>query len=85
MSELNKSINTRLKTIFENLFESRFELTDKLTADEVKGWDSIAHVKLILAVEEEFKIRFKLQEVSALKNLGDLKSSIEKKVSALVK
>lgn len=85
MSELNKSINTRLKTIFENIFENDFELKDSLTADEVNGWDSITHVKLILAVEEEFQIRFKLQEISSLKNLGDLRLSIEKKLRTLIK
>lgn len=87
MSELKKSmsipadVSERLKTIFQNLFGETVEPIDSLTAGDVEGWDSITHVKLILAVEEAFQVRFKLQEISSLKNIGDLKNSIIKKLT----
>jgi acyl carrier protein len=42
------------------------------TAADVEGWDSIAHIQLMMRIEEEFGIRFKTAEVSAVKNVGEL-------------
>lgn len=48
-------------------------LTDQLTADEVPGWDSISHVRLMVAVEETFKVSFSASQLAMLENVGDLK------------
>jgi acyl carrier protein len=47
-------------------------LTRATTAADVDGWDSIAHIQLMMRLEEEFGIRFKTAEVSAVKNVGEL-------------
>ena len=48
----------------------------RLTAKEVSEWDSLLHVSLILAVEQEFKIRFRVGEVEGTKNVGELANLI---------
>lgn len=54
--------------------------TPALKAADVDGWDSLAHVRLILAVEKAFGVRFKAAEINAFKNVGDLADSITSKL-----
>ena len=58
------------------------EVTDATTADDVEEWDSLHHIRLIVAVERHFKIKFKNAEVETLKNVGDLVRLIDGKVAA---
>ncbi len=43
----------------------------------VADWDSVAHVKLILSLEEEFGIRFSEDEVSSIQTVGELLDAVE--------
>ena len=47
------------------------ELSRETTANDVAGWDSLKHVKIILKVEEKFKIRLSSREIDGLGNVGD--------------
>jgi acyl carrier protein len=49
------------------------------TAQEVPGWDSLAHINLVAAVEEEFRIRFAMAELQKLQNVGEMVALIERK------
>jgi acyl carrier protein len=46
--------------------------TPTLTAAQVEGWDSLTHVRLMLAVQRAFKVKFAAAELSSFKNVGDL-------------
>ena len=50
-----------------------------LTAKDVSGWDSLAHVRLILQVERAFAVKFTATEISSFKTVGDLARSIAAK------
>jgi acyl carrier protein len=50
------------------------------TADDVVGWDSMAHVGLMAAVEDEFHIQFEPEEITSFANLGELTAMIARKV-----
>ena len=52
-------------------------LTDKTIATDVKGWDSLAHVRIIVAVEKRFHVRFDIDELSSLESVGALVSAVE--------
>lgn len=41
------------------------------TASDIGGWDSQAHVALIVAAEMEFKVRFRTAEIESLKSVGE--------------
>jgi acyl carrier protein len=43
-----------------------------MSADDVADWDSTNHVRLIVAVEEEFGIRFESDEITAPETVGEL-------------
>ena len=48
-------IKNRLEIIFRQSFEIE-QFTEVLSIDNVPGWDSMAHVGLILALQKEFAI-----------------------------
>jgi len=62
----------KLQGIFDNVFMEEVKVTPELAAKDVEEWDSVTHVSLVLAIEEQFKIRFRVGEVESAKNVGDL-------------
>lgn len=72
-----------LTAVFRQVFDDPvLVLRDDMSAADVKGWDSLNHIDLIVAVERQFKIRFTTREVTALKTVGDLADLTARKVSA---
>ena len=70
----------RLQNIFQDIFEDNgLVLREDMTAADVKNWDSLNHIDLIVAVEREFKIRFTTAEVTTLNNVGALAALVDKK------
>ena len=55
-------------------------ISDATTAEDVEEWDSLHHIRLIVAIERAFKIRFSNPEVESLNNVGDLVRLIDRKV-----
>ena len=51
------------------------------TATDVNGWDSVAHVLLITAVEKKFSLRFKSREIAGFNSVGNMLDAIEKKIN----
>jgi acyl carrier protein len=45
-------------------------IEDKTSSDDIEDWDSLNHINLVSAIEKEFKIRFALGELMALKDVG---------------
>ena len=56
------------------------KLTESMTAEDVTDWDSTNHVRLIVAVESEFGIRFETSEIGSPETVGQLIDLIEKKL-----
>lgn len=72
-----KDIYKRLTEVFRDVFDDdSITLTPQTTADDIDEWDSIEHINLIGAVEDEFGLRFKMGEVSGMKNVGEMVSII---------
>lgn len=75
------AIYKRLEEIFSDVFEDfSVKLAPELTAKQVDGWDSLAHIRLMLTVERAFKIKFSTTEIGKLENVGDLVALIARKV-----
>jgi len=76
----NDAIYPKLTEIFHSVFDDdSIVITPQLTADDVDGWDSLAHVRLVLAVEKKFGVKFSAAEVGRLKNVGEFATLIQAK------
>ena len=68
-----------LSEVFADVFDrDDIELTETTTAKDVEGWDSLTHIALLAAVEDEFSIRFDMKEVQGLKDVGAMADAIAK-------
>ncbi len=70
------------KVILKQLNLDDFDLQDETIAPQVPGWDSLNHINIILAVEENFKVKFKSVELLRLKQVGDLQKLVDSKLAA---
>ena len=68
-----EEVYTRLNEVFRDVFD-RDDITvgDETTAADIDGWDSLIHITLMDAVEEEFDIRFDMKTVVKMKNVGEM-------------
>jgi len=70
----------KLQGIFDDIFLEPVKLTPALSAKEVPEWDSLLHISLIVAVEKEFGIRFRVGEVEATHNVGEFADLIARRM-----
>jgi acyl carrier protein len=70
---MSDAILARLTDIVrDQLDEDDITLTHGTLASDVEGWDSLAHVRIVVAAEEAFGLRFETAEIASLKNVGAL-------------
>ena len=68
-----REIFLRLNKVFQDVFDDdSIRITPNTTADDIEDWDSLEHITLISAVEKEFKMKFKMKEISTMKNVGEM-------------
>jgi len=73
-----------LGEIFRDFFDDEnLILRPEMTARDVDGWDSLAHVRLLLTIERKFQIKFSAPEVGGLRSVGDLVSLVAHKTNAM--
>lgn len=70
---MSEAILTTIQDIVrDELDDDSITLTEQTKASDVDGWDSLAHVRIVIATETEFGVRFGTGEITALKDVGDL-------------
>lgn len=71
---MNKEeIFEKLNEVFRDVFDDdSIVVTETTTADDIEEWDSLEHINLIAAVEQEFGIKFNMGQVVSMKNVGEM-------------
>jgi acyl carrier protein len=70
----------RLQLLFrEVLDQPNLVLTPRTNAEGIEGYDSLAHINILTAVEQEFGVHFDIQDILALENAGDLVALVQRK------
>lgn len=71
----------RLTPIFREVFDNdAIVVSPGMTAAEVEEWDSLTHIRLMVAIEQAFGLRFSTAEISSFKNVGELARCIKGKL-----
>jgi acyl carrier protein len=74
------AIYAKLSTILQNVFDDdALVATPAMTADDVDGWDSFAHLRVIAATEKAFGVNFSASQITGLKNVGELAALVQTK------
>ena len=72
-----KQILKEIEFIFQNLFDDdKLRISIKTKSRDLKGWDSLAHVNIILSIEKLFNFRFNPKDIYNFKNIGELVDKI---------
>lgn len=67
------AILAKLNDVFREVFDlDDVVITPETVADDIEDWDSLEHINLISAVESTFRMKFKMKEVSTMKNVGEM-------------
>ena len=72
----------RLEPLMRDVFDDdAIQYRDDLSANDVEEWDSLSHIRFIVAVEKAFRIRFTSSEMEGFNTLGDLVDVVAKKAA----
>ena len=73
-----EEIYERLNDVFRDVFgDDGITVNDETTAADIDGWDSLRHITLLAAVEDEFDIEFSMGQTVKMKNVGEMVDYIE--------
>ncbi len=73
------TISIKLRTIFRDIFDNEMmNITESTSKMDIEDWDSVAQIKLVLAIEEEFAVRLSIEEVSSIKSVAGFMDSIQR-------
>lgn len=76
-----EEIYSRLNEVFKEVFDDKnIVINDETTADDIEDWDSLEHINLIVAIENEFGVKFSMGETTSLKNVGEMATLIKNKL-----
>lgn len=70
--------DTRLKQVMADVFHiAPATIGDDTSVDTVEKWDSVTHLNLILALEQEFDVSFSEEETVETLNYALVKMALE--------
>lgn len=70
---IKKDLWDRLNQVFRDVFDdNEINVDESTTSEDIEDWDSLEHINLIEAVEQEFSMTFKMKEISGMKNVGEM-------------
>lgn len=75
----------RIKKVMSAVFEVPVEeINDKSSPDTIESWDSLKHMNLVLALEEEFDVYFNDEEIVEIMNYSLIKIILSKRIEELI-
>tara|TARA_B100001750_G_scaffold104153_1_gene82404 strand:- start:676 stop:924 length:249 start_codon:yes stop_codon:yes gene_type:complete len=80
MVDSNNELDLKLEKILKEVFQVQ-KINLNLSMDEIPEWDSFKHYELIVAVEKEFKIKFKVADALDITSIPIVKNKILKRLN----
>ena len=76
-----EEVFVKLNEVFRDVFDDEsIEVSEVTTSNDIEDWDSLEHINLIAAVEQEFGVKFNMGQVVTMKNVGEMADIILQKV-----
>ena len=69
----------KLEKVFKDVFNNTVAFSDELKREDVKLWDSLRHVQLLIAIEGEFGVRFDGSDATKMNSISDIIEVIKEK------
>jgi acyl carrier protein len=79
---MNGTLESQVRRILADLLAiSAEEITIESSPETIEAWDSLQHLSLVLAIEQEFGIRFKPEEIEELNSLKVVAEKVRAKIA----
>ncbi len=78
--EKNEVLKQVTEIFIEVLEKQDLILNEETTANDVEEWDSLAHIRLVVAIENKFNTHFSSREIQSWENVGEMIDCIYNKV-----
>lgn len=76
---MGDEVKGRLEGVFRDVFmDDELTFSPSMSAADVESWDSVAHISLIYAIEEEFGVEFLADDIQGLANVGELEAVLRR-------
>lgn len=73
----------KLNVIFRKNFDDEdIILTEDTSSADIEDWNSLEQINLIVAIQDEFKVKFNIDEVNSMTNVGEMVDCILEKLGA---
>ena len=70
----------KLEEIIANIFElDPSQIKKEMTPADIEAWDSLSQLNLISSIENEFQIKFEIDEIFTVLKIGDIYDLLSKK------
>jgi acyl carrier protein len=80
---IDGSTVSRLATVFSDVLSMPLDrVHPDLGPGDVERWDSVGHVMLVAAVEQEFSLQFEVDEILEFTSFRAILSAIEQRMAA---
>lgn len=72
-SMTREEVFERLNKVFQDVFDDEdITVNETTTSADIEDWDSLEHINLVAAVEQEFGFKFTMGQVVTMKNVGEM-------------
>lgn len=79
---MDNNLDSHIKNVMSAVLEIPIdEIDDDTSPDNVSSWDSLKHMNLVFALEEEYEIEFIEEEIVEMMNLSHIKSIVMEKLT----
>ncbi len=73
----------RIYSIVSRVLKVPLKAIDESSSpDTIETWDSLCHLQLVLALEEEYSLQFSVDEIGALQTVGTIVAIIRERLGS---
>jgi len=79
---MGNAMEQRIKNVMSAVFQIPLnQIKENASPDTIESWDSLKHMNLVVALEEEFEIEFIDDEINEMMNFALIKSILIGKIN----
>jgi acyl carrier protein len=76
MCEPIQLMNDKLRTLLTGVLGAPPPADPDVPRDQIAGWTSVAHLNLVLELEEAYDVRFEVEDIEGLHSLRDVENTL---------
>jgi acyl carrier protein len=78
MEQAVRMVRPEIKGLFANVFKYDGEITPATSRRDVPKWDSLQHLALVAAIEEQFDIALSMDEMVEMRSVKDISNILDR-------